>query len=566
LSGAVAAVLVIVGISACGGSEREKVARNKPIEMPFRLVDNRIVLTAIVNGKPLPLLLDTGGQTLVSDRVVRALELKPTRRAKGNSRSVALSSVQLGGFRKTDVRTTVARLDPPVACASANGVLGADFFKDAELQIDFGASRIRLAADGGHLKTSGAPRVSFRPASGEVPTPQVPSVLGRVKHSLDLDTGSQHYLLLDPAVARAAGARTGADALTFTAEPIPTIDDTQKGTLAFGGLSRLRLDGVTRSEVVASAGTASDNVNSVGIEFLRDFAVTIDWTRSNVSLVPQGSSGNGTLRTYGYLPKLSGREVIVGALMQDGPAAAAGMKVGDALTRVATRSLDHPSGRDFCSVYSEAFEPTGDLQRVSFRHTGESRVAELAAVRIGPGRLASKPAPVEQPPSPPTGEHTLLVDGDSLAIGARPYLEDLLRGWRITHSASIGRPTADGIAALRRYDSLPHVLVMSLGTNDDSRATEEFRAAIRQTLEIAGRGRCVVWPNIVRPPFRGVSYDGFNVVLSDEAKRSSNLIVIDWAAIVRDHPDWRTPDQVHLTPAGYQARAQEIATAVSRCG
>ena len=42
---------------------------------------------------------------------------------------------------------------------------------------------------------------------------------------------------------------------------------------------------------------------------------------------------------------------------------------------------------------------------------------------------------------------------------------------------------------------------MSLGTNDDPRDVDGFRAAIDEVMEVAGSGRCVVWANIVRPPY-----------------------------------------------------------------
>jgi lysophospholipase L1-like esterase len=160
----------------------------------------------------------------------------------------------------------------------------------------------------------------------------------------------------------------------------------------------------------------------------------------------------------------------------------------------------------------------------------------------------------------------VLVDGDSLAVGTGPYLERLLPSWRVTTSASIGRPTGAGLEVLRAWrGALPHVLVLSLGTNDDSRATAAFREAIRGAMALAGPDRCVVWPSIVRPPFEGVSYRGLNQVLAAEAERHPNLIVVDWARLVQDHPEWRAPDQVHLTPLGYAERARAIAGALRPC-
>lgn len=77
---------------------------------------------------------------------------------------------------------------------------------------------------------------------------------------------------------------------------------------------------------------------------------------------------------------------------------------------------------------------------------------------------------------------------------------------------------------------------MQLGTNDDPRATDAFRQAVRATMHVAGRDRCVVWPNIVRPRVAGTSYAGYNAVLAAENRRRDNLYVVNWTRMARRHP------------------------------
>jgi lysophospholipase L1-like esterase len=92
-----------------------------------------------------------------------------------------------------------------------------------------------------------------------------------------------------------------------------------------------------------------------------------------------------------------------------------------------------------------------------------------------------------------------------------------------------------------------------------------FRAAIRAVMAVAGPRRCVVWTNIVRPPVAGTSYAGFNHVLRLEDRARGNLRVVNWVRLARENPQWFGPDHVHVTAAGYQVRAQRIATAVRHC-
>jgi lysophospholipase L1-like esterase len=163
-------------------------------------------------------------------------------------------------------------------------------------------------------------------------------------------------------------------------------------------------------------------------------------------------------------------------------------------------------------------------------------------------------------------ERSLLVNGDSLAEGTRPYVPGELPGWRVRQSTKVSRHAAEGDDVMRRYGrSLPRVVHVSLGTNDDPNQTAAFRAAVGDVMEVAGEDRCVVWANIVRPPYGGVSYRGYNRVLGREDERRDNLLVLNWVRMVRRHPEWMADDGVHVSAAGYRARARAVARAVRRC-
>lgn len=164
-------------------------------------------------------------------------------------------------------------------------------------------------------------------------------------------------------------------------------------------------------------------------------------------------------------------------------------------------------------------------------------------------------------------ERSLLVNGDSLAEGTRAYIPSELPQWRVTQSTAVSRHAYDGDDVLRRYGSrLPRVIHVSLGTNDDPGDVDGFRDAIADVMRVAGRTRCVVWANIVRPPYRGVSYRGYNRALAEESSRRDNLRVLNWVRMVRRHPEWLARDGVHVSAAGYRARAEAVARAVRGCG
>jgi lysophospholipase L1-like esterase len=160
---------------------------------------------------------------------------------------------------------------------------------------------------------------------------------------------------------------------------------------------------------------------------------------------------------------------------------------------------------------------------------------------------------------------TVLDLGDSLSVGTDPYLRSRLRAYRIRRHYDVGLHAYDAatfVAGLER--SLPSVLVVSAGTNDDPRIVSTFERAVSTIVATAGRTRCVVWPTIARPPAVGKSYDGLNRALLRSAARHRNLVLVGWAWRVRLHPRWLAADGVHVSAEGYRMRAGAIADAVTR--
>jgi len=194
------------------------------------------------------------------------------------------------------------------------------------------------------------------------------------------------------------------------------------------------------------------------------------------------------------------------------------------------------------------------------------------------GTLVGAPEPTRPQPkvhaeseAPPrahaaTSPGHLLVVGDSLAKATEAPLARLLPGWQIETSAYTGRHTGDGVADITSRSNLPDVIFVSLGTNDNPGMTASFQGEVERVLDAAGPSRCVLWANVARPPYAGVSYAGYNRVLQRLSYSRPNLTVIDWAGITRAQAGLLGSDGVHATSEGYAVRSQAIASAIANCG
>jgi hypothetical protein len=182
----------------------------------------------------------------------------------------------------------------------------------------------------------------------------------------------------------------------------------------------------------------------------------------------------------------------------------------------------------------------------------------------------SPPAsPAPSPPSSNSKTGTLVMVGDSLAVGVRTLLPAALPGWQVQVLGRTGRPLAEGMNVLSSLDlagtGTRPVLAISLFTNDDPTHTTALQAAVSRTLLAVGSRGCVIWATIVRPPLNGVSYQAANALLERLASGDPRLVIVPWAQQVAANPSLVGADGVHPTPAGYQQRARLYAQAAQSC-
>jgi hypothetical protein len=185
-----------------------------------------------------------------------------------------------------------------------------------------------------------------------------------------------------------------------------------------------------------------------------------------------------------------------------------------------------------------------------------------------PSAPEKTPAQTQPAPSTDAGRGTLILVGDSLAVGIRSALPAQLPGWQVTVDGRVSRPLAEGMSVLAATP-VPSdgsaVLAISLFTNDDPTHTSQLQAAVSRTLSRVGANGCVVWATVARPPVDGVSYDAANTLLRRLARADSRLKLVPWAEQTAAQPSLLGPDGVHPTPAGYQLRARLYAQAARSC-
>jgi lysophospholipase L1-like esterase len=156
-----------------------------------------------------------------------------------------------------------------------------------------------------------------------------------------------------------------------------------------------------------------------------------------------------------------------------------------------------------------------------------------------------------QTPTPVNGSVSAV--GDSILLDIQPYLQTEVPAAHIDGLVSRQFETGIGVVqAERAAGTLGTVLVVELGTNGSVTASD-FDAM----MQAASGVKRVVFVNI-NVPRSWMAPD--NAVLAAGVARYPGVAELaDWNALSTGHPEWFTPDQVHLQPAGAQALATLVA-------
>jgi lysophospholipase L1-like esterase len=177
----------------------------------------------------------------------------------------------------------------------------------------------------------------------------------------------------------------------------------------------------------------------------------------------------------------------------------------------------------------------------------------------GKDKAKDKPAGGGGDAAKSTARKGVLLIGDSLTVGTKPYFTEQLAGQPVQVDATSGISLAEGMRRYHAAKDKPRVVEMALFTNNSPGQKDELRKAIEETIADAkARGGKVVWATIVRPG----DYGAVNDMIRDYAAKNPGVMeVVDWAKMVQQHPGYVGGDGVHSGAEGYKARAQAFADA-----
>ena len=195
---------------------------------------------------------------------------------------------------------------------------------------------------------------------------------------------------------------------------------------------------------------------------------------------------------------------------------------------------------------------SGGPTEVSLDDGSEGPAVEPSAASSGGTGTTSPATAGATPPATPTRDTgTVSAIGDSVMLGARSVLKDVIPGTRV--DAAVSRYPGAFIGKLKRYvagNRLAPIVVLHPGTNG---VLPE--SMMREMLDILADSPRVVVVNTNMPR---TWREPNNNVMADVVPEYPNAVLADWRAASLDKPEYFASDGIHLTEKGAKAYANLI--------
>ncbi|MEZ4380662.1 MAG: aspartyl protease family protein [Nannocystaceae bacterium] len=359
VSAALAAVAAaLVSAAGCYGSGADAALRAEPpiagyaAEIPY-VREEWLLVDVAVAGARGRFIVDTGsGVTVVDPSLIAGLGLEPAgvvsvRDFEGRRQAhdvFVAPQLELGGLVYRDVGVVAVDLGlfDDLACVPIAGILGQNVLAQGVFELDPAAGVIRLAEGAELLEARAGGRVVplVPPAAAAGVASPVRTLIPR---PFTLDTGSSGSITVDRRTLRglAIGRRATVRGLTRSG-----LGGVSEGRVTYFTWPQRQLAGLDVAGVAAAGGVGS---NTIGLGVLLAYVLRLDVRAGQATLWPLrplGSVGAG----FGLGLHFDGEAVRVASLVDGGPAAEAGVRVGDRLARIGERPVVDMTKEDRCRL------------------------------------------------------------------------------------------------------------------------------------------------------------------------------------------------------------------------
>lgn len=330
------------------------------VEIPFSIENGLIVIEVEIKGESYRFLLDTGAPNAISKELADKLTIDKKKSfrtvdSQGNQLDldyVKVENIKIGAAQFTNTTAAIADFNQidAIACLNIDGLIGANLMRKAYWQIDNKNGVIRIASSLNRLIRSSVEN-SIPFTTNVSGSPYLNLKIGKTEiKRLTLDTGSVGFLSTSNSCYNELKEtdQIKAERTAFGASSVGLFGASKDDTIKQVLVNELTLGDLSLSDQVIELKNAKSSL--LGMSFLRNYLITIDWKSNMLYLSPQTSLNNLYAETFG-ISLFRKEEKLVVAMITDGSSAQlAGMKIGDIILQVNDIDVEHTSLDEYCNI------------------------------------------------------------------------------------------------------------------------------------------------------------------------------------------------------------------------
>lgn len=333
---------------------------NKVVEIPFTIENGLIVIEIEIKGENYRFLLDTGAPNAISKELADKLSIEKkkcykTVDSQGNHLDldyVKVENIKIGDAQFTNTTAAIADFNQidAIACLNIDGLIGANLMKKAYWQIDNKNGIIRIASDVNKLiRSSDENSIPFTTnISG---SPYLNLKIGKTEiKRLTLDTGSVGFLSTSSDYYKELKEtdQIKAERTSFGVSSVGLFGASKDDTIKQVLIDDFSLGDLSLSNQIIELKNAKSSL--LGMSFLRNYLITIDWSSNMLYLSPQTSLTNLYAESFGISLFKKEEKLVVAMVTEGSSAETAGMKVGDVILRVNDLDVENTSLDEYCTI------------------------------------------------------------------------------------------------------------------------------------------------------------------------------------------------------------------------
>jgi len=357
------------------------------VEVPFTLENGLIIIPVTIEGETYRFLFDTGAPNVISTELSSKLTTKRKRSfrtsdSQGNQTIldyVSLPKIEIQGASFINMTAAVADLKKTdaIACLGIDGLIGANLMRKASWQIDNLNRVLRIAFDFEKLHL---PEGSFViPFSTEVTgTPVLHLKIGNTDiKKIQMDTGSVGFITTDMDSYKSVLMHETvlAKRSSYGVSSVGLFGTAVNDSIFQLGVQQITLGDLVLENQIVEFKQAK--ISLLGMAFLKNFLVTIDWSKNLLYLYPQREFHNSFVESFGISIMRAGNQMEVTMITSGSEADKQGLKLGDKVVRLNDIDLHNPTLDDYCRIIKLVRLLKVDHLELEIEKNGETHIVKL---------------------------------------------------------------------------------------------------------------------------------------------------------------------------------------------